>query len=183
MINRKLLDYLPSHLKKIKDFEYLFSSLDVSIKNLHYYLLDFEKQLFIDTCNEETLKNYEKLYNIFYRSNESIDIRKFRLLSRMQEIAPFTKRSLREYLSSILSYEDYKLEIDHNNFLINIKIHYIHNKTFKEIKNFLDRIIPCNMISNVIVLYNTYSYLISKNFTHLDINKNFTHKQLREEII
>lgn len=183
MINEKLINYLPYNLKGIKDFEYLFSSLDVSIQSLLSCLLDFEKQLFIDTCNEETLKKYEETYNIFHKSNESVEIRKFRVLSRMQEISPFTKKSLQEYLSSILLYKDYELEIDYNNFLLNIKIHYVHNKTFEEIKHFLDRIIPCNMVSNIVVLYNTYLYLINKKYNYIYMNKNFTHKQLREEII
>lgn len=175
-----IIGYLPTILHEIKEI--------VSIANVEKPILEalwqeIENTLnnqFVVTANEKGATRYEKMLNINAPPTEAIETRRFRILTRYQEQAPYTNRVLKQLLDSLLGEGQYDLKRDVAAKTLSVKIELTVKGMFDAVAIMLERITPQNMILNVQLRYNQHSTLA--RYTHAQLAA-FTHKQLREEVM
>ena len=81
--------------------------------------------------------------------NDSLEDRRLMILARYNMQTPYTDRRLREILNGLLGESGYSLDIDYNNYKIELTFHNIRN--IETIYKSLSVIIPANMLYKYIV--------------------------------
>ncbi|WP_096269409.1 putative phage tail protein [Paucisalibacillus globulus] len=175
-----ILSYLPPVLHQVKEV--------VEIANVEKNPLEatweaIEQSLnnrFILTADEEGLARQEKMLKINVPATDTIETRRFRLLTRYQEQAPYSNSVLKQLLDSLLGENGYVMTRDIAGKKLKVKIELTVKGQFDAVVIMLERITPQNMILTVELRYNQHSLL--SQFTHAQLAA-FTHKQLREDVL
>ena len=179
-LDRKLIDYLPPILKKVREFKLIFQSEQTEIADLWVSIGNVLNDQFIIDATEYGVGRWEKILGITPKATESLDTRKFRILTRLNEQLPYTMRTLQLLLETLCGEDGYSIELEHNAYTIEVKVNLIAKSKFDDVDALLQRIIPANMIINLTLMYN--QHLTLKPFTHAYL-QSYTHNQLRNEVL
>lgn len=173
-----LIDYLPNFLAEIEEFKVIMDSFQPNINNLDEDLDDVIKNLFIEDTNLQGIKRYENMLGIFPKLSDTLEMRRAFILLQYNQTLPFTLESLILSLNSICGENKFKIFIEYTEFKFNIKI-ATDKKDLKDIIfQFLDKVIPLNMIINIELDYNIWQHTNSNywadllGFNWLDIMEN-----------
>ncbi|WP_313803245.1 putative phage tail protein [Cytobacillus sp.] len=175
-----ILSYLPSILRDIKE---LIEIAQVEKPALEAIWKNIENALnnqFVVSANESGLSRYEKMLKISSPATDSIETRRFRILTRYQEQAPYTWKLLKQLLDNLLGEGQYELKRDVATKTISVKIELTVKGQFDAVVVMLERITPQNMVLDVQLRYNQHITLAK--FTHEQLAL-YTHEQLRSEVL
>ena len=94
-----LLEELPNYFKSVLEYKeilkaqgYIFDQLEVEIARLY-------ANLYISTCDEQTIAYYEKKLGIVQRFGDTLEFRRSRVLQRFNITVPFSEGFLKEKLT------------------------------------------------------------------------------------
>lgn len=153
MLNKIIKNY-PNFERKILEFQKIAGAEDMFISDA-----DFERQRvlanqFVLTADANGLSMFENLYGIIPQSTDSLELRRERILIRIQLQPPYTVKFLKLQLDKIIGKGQYELDIDYDKFEISIGS-VAKNQTYaQEISIIMGKILPCNMryITTLLVL-------------------------------
>ncbi|KMY49243.1 putative phage tail protein [Peribacillus loiseleuriae] len=175
----ELLQYLPPVLQEIKEYQILTRAEKQDINELSAAIKQLKDDQFVSTSTLVGVQRREKLMRITPKGTDTLDERKFRILVRMNEQLPNTLRTLARQLINLCGEDGYSLVLDHNNYILKVRIALTAKSNFQAVENLLDRVVPANLIIDLSLKYNQYSAL--SKFTHGQLS-NYTHEQLRNEV-
>nr|DAO51423.1 MAG TPA: tail protein [Caudoviricetes sp.] len=144
MLNKIIKNY-PNFERKILEFQKIAGAEDMFISDA-----DFERQRvlanqFVLTADANGLSMFENLYGIIPQSTDSLELRRERILIRIQLQPPYTVKFLKLQLDKIIGKGQYELNIDYDKFEISIGS-VAKNQTYaQEISIIMGKILPCNM--------------------------------------
>lgn len=116
-----LMEQLPDWFKPVLEYIALMKAYGVELDQLSGDCLQIYDNLFIQTCDEKTLRYWEKLFGITIRYGDTIDFRRQRLIQLFSQIVPYTVFDLRDRLTDLYG-DDYELSVDVENCTITIKV-------------------------------------------------------------
>lgn len=181
MLERKLIDYLPPVERDVAEFEAILTTAEQPEMSMSWDAVhDVLNDQFISDATENGVSRFEKIMKIVPKATETLDSRKFTLLTRMSEQAFFTITILKKQLGNLCGEDNYEVTRDVKNKKLTVKIALVAKSDFNEMKILLDRIVPANMEIDVIIKYNHHGKFTS--FTNKQMQM-FTHEQLRNEVI
>ncbi|NLY80446.1 MAG: DUF2313 domain-containing protein [Lysinibacillus sp.] len=177
-----ILNYLPPVLKEIKE---LVEIAYVENPIINALWQEIEKALnnqFVLTVNEDKngAARYEKMLKLKVPATDTIETRRFRILSRYQEQAPYTYTVLKQILDSLLGEEHYEMTRNVAEKWLKVKLELTVRGQFEAVELLLERITPQNMILTVELRYN--QHMTVGKLTHGQMRA-FTHRGLREEVL
>lgn len=175
-----IIGYLPSVLHEIKEIVAMANVEKPVLEALWQEIENTLNNQFVVTADEKGASRYEKMLKLSVPAADSIETRRFRILARYQEQAPYTNRVLKQLLDSLLGEGKYELKRDVGAKTLSVKIELTVKGMFDAVVIMLERITPQNMILSVELRYNQHALL--KKYTHAQL-KAFTHKQIREEVM
>jgi DNA-binding PadR family transcriptional regulator len=175
-----LLDYLPSVLKDIREFKLFMSSVDSENEDLYTSLSDLENNQYISTVKENGLERYEKMLKIMRKGTDTLEDRRFRIMALYNKQLPYTVISLKRDLTTLCGKGNFSIFIDYTRNIVTVKVALSAKEMFHIIVEYLETIVPLNMIINCMLLYNQYSQL--DKYTYVDLGK-YTYQTLREEVL
>lgn len=143
--------YLIPLLQDYEEFKAISDAINPELEQLWKEIDRFKNNQYIHTSDEYGIKRREKICRIIPKETESLDDRKFRLLAKEVDKLPYTKRSLHRKLSSLCGEDGYYLNIDYNNYTVDVGLTIDSTSNIDSVKNILDEIIPENMIIHVFV--------------------------------
>lgn len=173
-------EYWPEQLKEIEEFKEIDSVENPEINLIWESISDLMDDQFIQTATEKGIARREKMLKIIPFADDSIEDRRFRVLSRWNDKLPYTYRVLLNKLNQLCGENGYTIALNNNEYTLNIKIELTKKRMFDEVNIMARRIAPANLVIKVELRYNQHSTL--KNFTHRQLSA-YTHKQLREEAL
>lgn len=144
---------------------------------------EIEKTLddqFIDTARETGIAKREKMLRLSPKQTDTLEERRFRILSRYNENIPYTLRVLHSQLAILCGEKGYLLEINYRDFVLKAKLELTSKKNVDAVGEMLERIVPVNMLFAVSLLYNQHQML--KPYRHQALSAK-THFDLREEVL
>lgn len=182
MLDREisLLDYLPGVLGEVKEFKAMAAAENPEILTLWEELENVLDDQFVNESTLNGVKRWEKILNIDAFDTDTLSDRKFRILSRLNEKLPYTYKSLNSQLALLCGENDYKVILEDNAYNLTVKVALTAKKKFSEIENLLNRVVPCNILISLLIIYNQYSTL--RQITHFQLSK-YTYLGLREEVV
>ena len=174
------MDYLPSVVKNTREFVEIDRTEVPELNELWLSIDKLTNDQFISLAHESGIKRWENMLKITPKETETLDVRRFRVLARVNEQPPYTSRALTEQLINLCGADGYSLTVKNTTFEIIVKVALTAKGKFDEVISLVNRLSPANMVLSFSLLYNQHSTLV--NFTHAQLAIK-THQQLRDEVI
>ena len=175
-----ILNYLPDFLKEFSEIRQLADAENAELLSAWETLGNVMNDQFVKDSTENGIKNWERILKITPKGSETLDERKFRILTRLNEKLPFTYIGLERQLASLCGEEGYLLKLLNNEYTLIVKVALKAKSNFEDIKKLLQRIVPANMIVDLSLLYNTHWLL--EGYTYGSLS-GYTHEQLKSEVL
>jgi hypothetical protein len=181
MLERNLIDYLPPVERDVAEFEAILTTAEQPEVSSAWGDVDnLMNDQFILDATENGVARFEKIMKIVPKATETLDSRKFTLLARASEQAPFTIITLKRQLETLCGEGNYEVTRDVATKILHVKIGLAASSEFSEVQLLLERIVPADMVIDLTIKYNQHNKFTT--FTHEDM-QNFTHERLRNEVI
>lgn len=145
-MDRKLINYLPEVLRNFREFREIFETEEPELLKLQEELLKVLNELFIEDATEHGIKRWEKVLKIIPKATDSLEDRKFRIITHITRKLPFTLRTLEEMLETLCGKNNYEVELRHNNYEIEVRINLTGNNNIMDVLSLLEIVIPANLI-------------------------------------
>ena len=181
MYERNLIEYLPEFLRDIKENQAILTVAEqpemVEIWNSVDNAMNDQ---FIADATENGVSRWEKILGITPKATESLDSRKFTILTRTTAKLPYTMTTLKEQLKSLCGEGNYVVAVDYRNYTLNVLIALAAQESFDDVEKLLKRTVPANMVINLGLKYSRHESLTA--YTH-EVMRSHTHTQLRNEVL
>ena len=175
-----LTDYLPDVLKNVTEMQAIMKSETPIVQAILNACENCMNDQFISEATEHGIARREKMLDITPYATDTLEDRRFRLLSRYNENTPYTRKSLANMLETLCGKDGFKLTILTSEFTVKVRVALTVKKQADSVSELLERILPYNMAFSVELLYNTWQKL--KPYTWADIHK-IDWKELKEEVL
>lgn len=178
-MERRLIDYLPPFIQRFKEMLRIMETeqneFELTWQNAENALAD----QFVMTATINGVKRWEKIYEIIPKDTDTLEERRFVILSKMNEQPPYTMAALENVLTALCGEDGYTLFMNYNEYEMTVKLAVDNEKNFEAVVELLDKILPANIVRKV-SLFNTYDML--SEFTHEQLAR-FTHDELRKSVL
>lgn len=141
-----LLNYLPHEIRKYKDYQVITESENPEFKILFEISQQILDESFIESASEYGVSKFEHMLKLYPGVNDSLEIRKTKLLIWWNNQVPYTWRVLIEKLNAICGVGKYKLELYPNEYRIEIDSQLNLPSQYEDLRFLLDTILPCNLV-------------------------------------
>ena len=177
--DRKLIDYLPLFMQDYREMAVIMETEQTEIDHLWVEAENALADQFILEATENGVKRWESMLGISPKDTDSLDERKFRILTKLNQELPYTLRKLEQALTNLCGVNGYSVEVQAAEYHIEVKLAVSNANNYSEVENVLNKMIPANMTQYVQIMYNSNNVLAQ--FTHEQLSA-YTHEQLRNEV-
>lgn len=177
---RHLIDYLPPYVQEYTEMIHIMSAEQVEIDELYAACEDALSDQFIVYATRNGISRWETIMRITPKDTDSLETRRFRLLTKMSQELPYTVRKLEESLTTLCGAGNFEINLQPANYHIEIKLALKRKNDYQEVIDLLKKMIPANLTQWVQIMYNSGEVL--GQFTHAEL-ANYTHEQLRNEVL
>ena len=178
--NRHLIDYLPPYMQEYLEIKAILQAEQPEIDALWSSVEKTFADQFIVDATEYGVMRWESMLNISPKATDTLDERKFRILTRLNQKLPYTLTRLREILTTLCGNDGFVIELQANQYHITIKLGVGNHNNYQAVNDLLYNMIPANMTRYVSLLYNTHQMV--GLCRHMDLAA-FTHKEVRSEVL
>ena len=145
MMNIQLKELAPDYYNNVLEMNELLRVEQELTDETQEILNQFQLNQYIITCNSEALGWYEYMYNVPINTGDSIEVRKQRLLTRLNTRPPFTWLFLLGKLDNLYGKDKYIAEMDSQNFTVTVECGASNYYLFRETTVLMANVLPCNM--------------------------------------
>lgn len=162
-----ILSYLPQILHEIKELQTIAVIENPTLETVWDLVESVLNNQFILTADERGINRHEKILEIKSGATETLETRKFRVMSRYQEQAPYTYPILKGLLDSLLGEGKYELTRSAAEKWVRVKLELTVAREFEVVELLLERVTPQNMLLHVELRYNQWNKV--KTLTWADL--------------
>lgn len=176
---RKLIDYLP---KFMQDYCEMHRVMESEQPELDLAWLEADvvfKNQFILEATEYGVMRWESMLNIIPKDTDTLDERKFRILTKLNQELPYTLTKLKEALTILCGEGEFSIDLQPNKYHIEIKLALGNHNKYQAVTDLVTKMIPANLTQYVSLMFN--SHLVLSPYTHGALSA-YTHEQLRNEV-
>ena len=130
---------------------------------------------FIETLTENGCRRWEKILGIQTKDTDTLQVRRFRIKSRINEDLPYTWNVLQNVLDSLCGKGQYEMTLFNDEYRLRILLELTVKKMFDEVENTVKRMLPANLILEVELRYN--QHITVGKYTHGQLSI-YTHKDI-----
>lgn len=177
----KISDYLPDIYVNNREMSNIINSEENELEN--GLKLDIEnsfKDTFAKVATEVGISKFEKILNIESdTTTETLDFRRKRVLNRLISQAPFTETYFINRMNEMLGEGNWNYTLNYNTYTLTINSMKPGNAWYREVLDFLDKTIPCNISYEVIIFaasweqvyenFNTWQDVYDSNMTWQEV--------------
>ena len=139
------LDELPGFLRNIREYKALAEAFDPVLEDLKERITAFPLSVLPGTAEDDILRRWEKMTEL--SSIGTLEQRRFRLLSRLGSLRPYTVEQLRRQLASAFGKDDcFSVDVDGENFTLTVEVDSDSADVLAAMTEELRRMIPANLI-------------------------------------
>ena len=173
-LNIDILDYLPDVIKDVTEYQEIANAENPTINTLwENHRKTFNNQ-FIDTLDEQGCARWEKMLDITPKGTATVEDRRLAILARINASLPYTYRQLENFLKNICG-NGYTINLDSAHYKLTVLLNLNRKNQFDEVENLLAKVIPANIMFDVMLQYNKYKaikpyeYSVLINYTCYEI--------------
>lgn len=173
-----IYSYFPPVIGETKEIKHISNALTNEFKRLQKARDETYKNQYVSTLEPSGCKRWETMLDIPSKQTDSIETRRMRIASQIVSEIPYTKETLKSYLTSVCGDTGYLLNIDHSKLSIVVKLELTIKEQQKIVESTLEKIVPANMILDVSLRYRTHEELANYTYGQL---ASYTHGEIREK--
>lgn len=177
---RNLIEYLPPFIAQYGEIAAALNAENPEFNEINAKIGEILDNEFIGTADEYGLSRFEEMLGIKPYDSDTLEDRRFRVLSKFNETAPYTLRSLDDMLKNICGENGYILELIADEYTIKVRIALKVKKQSGLVGEALERMLPCNMLYSVELLFNTWRFV--KNYAWGAL-KSYSWRHIKEEVL
>lgn len=175
----QLIEHLPPFMRDFAEIQHITNAEQPEFDNLLEYINQAYLDITILTATEKGIKHWENVIGVRPKDTETLEERRFRVMTMLNQELPYTVRKLHETLTVICGAENYAIDLQPQNYHIDVKLGLANANNYDRVVELLNNVIPANLTRTVSIQY-TKNSVISR-FTHSQL-KQYTHHQLRSEV-
>lgn len=141
-----LLSYWMPLLRNLKEFKEIAKAEEPELR----YLLNAVEQtlsnMFIDLSNEAGISRFEQMLKIVPNLDDTIETRRFRVLSKWNKKEVYTDETLEELLTSLCGEGNYEIIRKYDEYFLKIITKLSVKDAFETVSEVLQEILPCNLV-------------------------------------
>lgn len=179
-MERKLIEYLPYVVRDYAEFQGLTAGEQPEFEQVWNRADELLDNQFVLTAGNLGLSRWEEILGIVPKATDTLDDRRFRVLTRLNEELPYTLPQLRNILQTLCGEGNFSAEIEAETYELIVKIGLAAKRHFSDVKALLERVSPENLMINLSQLYNTHAELARFTYTQLAA---YSHQGLRNEVL
>jgi|LSQX01.1.fsa_nt_gb hypothetical protein len=147
--DRTLIDYIPTVLKEVKQYQALTYGEQPEIYTLFNGIQSALDNQFVETSTEYGVKRWEKILGIIPKATDSLDARKTQVLIRLNGQLPYTLTAFRNMLISLYG-NNFELITNLNEYKMELITHLEEVGGVDNLRYLIQSVVPANlvMISN-----------------------------------
>lgn len=168
-MERKLIDYLPLVVRAYAELQGVMESEQSEMERVWDSAEGLLENQFIATATNTGLSRWERILGITPKGTDSLADRRFRILARINEELPYTLPQLCDILETLCGKDNYSVEMEEGGYRLIVKIGLVAKNNFNDVAALLNRVVPQNMIVNVLQLYNTWGMVAEGGRTWADL--------------
>lgn len=179
-MDRALMDYLPGIMQDYEEMQQIMQVEQPGIEALWEACDSLMNEVYVQTETGLGAKRWESILDISPKDTDTLEVRNFRIQGRLVEDLPYTYRMFERQLIALCKEKGHSLFMtEQNGLTLKIRVALSAKELKDEVVKLAERIVPCNIILDVELMYNTHAML--KGYTHAGLSDT-THAQLREKV-
>ena len=178
--DRKLINYLPLFMQEYREMAVIMETEQSEIDHLWTVAEDALADQFILYATESGVARWESMLGISPKATDSLDERRFRILTKLNQELPYTLRKLEQALTNLCGNGGFSINLKAAEYHIELKLALTNVNNYQEVVDLLTKMIPANLTYFVQIMYNSNDTLAQ--FTHSQLMA-YTHEKLRNEVI
>lgn len=167
--DRKLIHYLPPFVQEYKEMQEIMKAEQPEIDLLWIAAEGVFADQFIQDATENGVSRWESMLGISPKGTDTLDERKFRILSKLNQELPYTMRKLEQVLTTLCGPDGYSIELNAVEYEIEVKLGLANHNNYGEVERTLKAMIPANLTQVVTLLFNTWEAVKSEHPTWSDV--------------
>lgn len=170
--------YLPPFMVRYDEMNQILTTEEAQfqdVEDTHNMMVD---NRFIVSCDETGIARFEDMLGISPLANDTLEGRRFRVLTYWNKVLPYNYAYLDNQLESLCGRGKYRINLNTAALTLIVKIALSVQNMFTDCEKLIRSIVPCNVVTEVQLMYNTHEDLALH--THGEL-ASYTHQQLRTE--
>jgi hypothetical protein len=110
-MSKNLIELLPDYYHPILEFQQIMTAHGAALEEFERNIQLVYNNFYVQTCDEKTLKVYEKWFGLIPSAGDTLEYRRELVLSKFQSKTPFSIGYLRDRLTELFG-DDYTLAVD-----------------------------------------------------------------------
>lgn len=167
--DRKLIHYLLPFMQEYKEMQEIMNAEQPEIDLLWGTTEGVFADQFILDATENGVSRWESMLGISPKGTDTLDERKFRILSKLNQELPYTLRKLEQVLATLCGSDGYSIKLNAAKYEIEIELGLGNHNNYEEVERTLKAMIPANLTQVVTLLFNTWNDVKNENQTWSDV--------------
>lgn len=163
----KLIERLPDILKDFYEYQELMKAQDPEFELIDDLLLKWRENLFPKTADKDGIKFFEDLLNITPLPGDTLEVRRYRVLVKLNTRLPYTEIQLRRMLAAICGWDGFTLTVADLTLLLSLTEQ--SGSKIRVIYEMLREVVPMNILIEIHQLLNSYGVLYSAAATGMGV--------------
>lgn len=145
-MRKQMIEYLPPILRRVYEFQLLSEAEQAEVDQYTAAMQTVLNNQFIADAEESGIERYESILGILPKATETLEERRFRVLSIINEQLPFTMVRLHQHLTTLCGEGGFSLLLDAGAYTLTVLVSLVSRSNYNEVLALLGRIVPANMI-------------------------------------
>ena len=167
-------------VREMREFQALAVLEDTELLQVWQSTQEVWANQFLDSLMETGCARWEKILVIQPKLSDTLEVRRFRIKTRLNEDLPYTYRVLEQALEALCGSGNYALVLKPQTYSLKILLELTIKKLVDEVEAMARRMVPANMVLEVLLRYNQWQDYAQTTWNSAS---GYTWKQLREEEI
>ena len=180
MPERELIRYLPVVVGGIQEYQKITAAQQMEINTLWTNARAVRDDQFIHDATVNGISRWESILNIIPKATETLDDRKFTILTKINSQLPYTMTTLKNHLENLCGKGNYALRLEHRAYALYVQVGLAAKSNYDDVMEMLKEILPANLVINLSLKYNQHSLL--RQFNHVQLAA-WTHYHIRNEVL
>ena len=176
-MDRLLLDYIPPVFQRL--LEPIATTEQPEIDALWDACLSALDDQYIISATSYGITCWESILGITPKGSDTLEVRRFRIQTRLNEGLPYTWNKLSQSLSALCGDGQYHMAMT-GPYELSVRLALTSKKNLDDAIEMVKRMAPANLVLVVDLLYNQHQQIAA--YTHQQLSA-YTHTQIRSEVM
>ena len=160
--------YLPGRFSQIEEFMSMCLSQNPEFENMEEIREKWLKNKFPTEADLDGIKIFEKILDIQPGANDSLEDRRFNVLTRLNQKLPYTWIQLHRMMAALCGWEGYELKLE--DFILTVYLAMDSQPKLHAVIDLLADVLPMHILINIIQAINWVTEVKARAYTIEDMN-------------